>query len=36
MGTLQFGMENLDQNQKINSVIYYNFYDREYDERGYH
>lgn len=34
MGTLQFGMENLDQNQKINSVIYYNFYDREYDERG--
>ena len=34
MGTLQFGMENLDQNQKINSVLYYNFYDREYDERG--
>ena len=34
MGTLQFGMENLDQNQKINYVLYYNFYDREYDERG--
>jgi len=34
MGSFQFGLENLDYNQKRNYVIYYNIYDREYDERG--
>ena len=34
MGTFHFGLENLNQKQKQNSIVYYTFYDREYDERG--
>ena len=34
MGTLQFGLEKSDQNHKNNSIIYFNFYDRKYDERN--
>ena len=34
MATLQMGLENVDVNTKNNYVIYYNAYDREYDERG--
>ena len=34
MGSLQFGIENQNNSQKDNYVFYYNFYDREYDERG--
>ena len=34
MGTFHFGLENINQKQKQNSIVYYTFYDREYDERG--
>lgn len=34
MGSFQFGIENQNDSQKDNYVAYYNFYDREYDERG--
>ena len=34
MGSFQLGLENLNQKQKYNYLFYYNFYDREYDERG--
>ena len=34
MGSIQFGLENQIQSKKDKSVFYYNFYDREYDERG--
>ena len=34
MGSLQFGIENQNNSQKKNYVFYYNFYDREYDEKG--
>jgi vitamin B12 transporter len=34
MGSFQFGIENQNESQKDNYVAYYNFYDREYDERG--
>ena len=34
MGSLQFGLENNIGLKENNYVLYYNFYDREYDERG--
>ena len=34
MGSFHLGLENRNQNQKQNSIIYYTIYDREYDERG--
>ena len=34
MGSFQIGLENLTQKSKVNSVIYYNKYDREYDEKS--
>ncbi len=34
MGSFQLGLENKNQNQKQNSILYYTIYDREYDERG--
>ena len=34
MGSLQFGLENQIGSRKENYIIYYNIYDREYDERG--
>ena len=34
MGTFHFGLENINQKKKQNSIVYYTFYDREYDERG--
>jgi vitamin B12 transporter len=34
MGSFQLGIENLNQNSKYNSVLYYNRYDREYDEKN--
>lgn len=34
MATIQLGFENNNQLTKKNAVLYYNLYDREYDERG--
>ena len=34
MGSLQFGLENQVGSKKKNFILYYNLYDREYDERG--
>lgn len=34
MATFQLGLENLEDNNKYKSVIYYNIYDREYDEKS--
>ncbi len=34
MGSLQFGLENQIGSKKNNYILYYNLYDREYDERG--
>ena len=34
MGSIQFGLENQIGSKKNNFVSYYNFYDREYNERG--
>ncbi len=34
MGSFQLGLENLDQSNKYNYILYYNAYDRKYDERG--
>ena len=34
MGSLQFGLENQVGSKKNNYILYYNLYDREYDERG--
>lgn len=34
MGSFQIGLESLNQTSKINSIIYYNKYDREYDEKS--
>ena len=34
MGTTQFGLENLSKSSKQKYLVYYNMYDREYDERG--
>ena len=34
MGSLQFGLENQIDSKKNNYIFFYNFYDREYDERG--
>ena len=34
MGALQFGLESQNESNKDNYVLYYNIYDREYDERG--
>ena len=34
MGSFHFGIENINQKSKYNSVIYYNTYDREYDEKS--
>lgn len=33
-GSFQLGLENLDKKKKRDYLIYYNHYDREYDERG--
>ncbi len=34
MGSLQFGLENQIGSKKNNYILYYNLYNREYDERG--
>ncbi len=34
MGSLQFGLENRINSKKNDYIFFYNFYDREYDERG--
>ena len=34
MGSLHFGIENLEEERYDKFVIYKNIYDREYDERG--
>lgn len=34
MGSIQFGIENQSKSKKENNVIYFNFYNRKYDERG--
>ncbi len=34
MGSFQFGLENQIGSKKNNYILYYNLYDREYDERG--
>ena len=34
MGTFQFGLENFQKTEKQKYLLYYNVYDREYDERG--
>ena len=34
MGTFQLGLEELTQQSNNKYILYYNFYDREYDERG--
>ena len=34
MGSIQFGVENLTESKKNNYTIYYNIYDRDYDELG--
>ena len=34
MGTVQIGLENLAQRSNDKYILYYNFYDREYDESG--
>ncbi len=34
MGAYQIGLEKLDKLSKSKYILYYNFYDREYDERG--
>ena len=34
MGSFHLGLESIKQNKNQNSIIYYNIYDREYDERG--
>ncbi len=34
MATFQFGLENFKENEKHESKIYYNLYDRKYDEKG--
>ncbi len=34
MSSIQFGLENKIEKKEENYVFYYNFYDREYDERG--
>jgi vitamin B12 transporter len=34
MGTLQFGLENQFSKYNNNYILYYNIYDREYDEKG--
>ena len=34
MGTFQFGLENKNLKSTINSIVYYNKYNREYNEKG--
>ena len=34
MGTFQLGLEKINNYSSLNSIIYYNKYDREYDEKG--
>ena len=34
MGTFQFRLENKNLKSKINSIVYYNKYNREYNEKG--
>jgi len=34
MGSIQIGLENLNEFDKNNYLFYYNIYDRKYDERG--
>jgi vitamin B12 transporter len=34
MGSFQFGLENTDSKSKKNYTLFYNIYDREYDERS--
>ena len=34
MGSIQFGLEDLTETKKNNYILFYNIYDREYDELG--